>query len=130
VARTLTLTATYTLGAGDGVSSETQSGSATLSSGLSTMIAGSAPAAGKEYVVADFLGSGNKAKGVYFENTDSANSIQLKLSTSTNAGDVATLTVAAGGVVLLHDDADAITHIKVDSTHASAAASFVLSFCE
>ncbi len=128
MARTLTLTATYNLGAGDGVSSETQSGSASLASGLSTMIAGSAPTAGKEYVVADFLGASNKAKGIYFENTDSTNYITLLLSTSAAGGQVANLRVKAGGVVLLHDDSDTITHVKV--TANTAAASYVLSFCE
>jgi hypothetical protein len=128
VARTLKLSATYNLGAGDGVSAETQSANASLSSGLSTMIAGSAPTAGKEYVVADFLGSANKAKGLYFENTDSTNYITLHCGTGTGTSDVCNLRVKAGGVVMFHDDTDAITHIKV--TANTAAASFVLSFCE
>lgn len=128
MARTLKLTATYNLGAGDGVSAETQSANASLSSGLSTMIAGSAPTAGKEYVVADFLGTGNKAKGVYFENTDDTNNITLHCGTGTGTSDVCNLLVKPGSVVMFHDDTDAITHIKV--TASSAAASFVLSFCE
>lgn len=134
MARTLKLTATYNLASGDGVSAETQSAVASLSSGLSTMIAGSAPAAGHEYTVSNFLGSGNRAKGVYFENTDSANTIHLKLSATSDGGEVASLYVAPGSVVLLHDDGSAaagtIAFIKVDSTHASATASFVLAFCE
>ena len=128
MARTLKLSATYNLAAGDGVSAETQSAVSSLTSGLSTMIAGSAPTGGKEYAVADFLGTGNKAKGVYFENTDSTNYITLLCSTGAGLGDVCSLRVAAGSVVMFHDDADAITHIKV--TANGAAATYVLSFCE
>ena len=128
LARTLTLNATYTLGAGDSISSESQSAKFTGSSGLSTTIAGTAPTGGLEYEVANFLGSGNKAAGIYFENTDSTNFITLLLSTGAGLGDVSTLQVNAGSLVLLHDGSDTITHIKV--TADTAAATFVLSFCE
>lgn len=128
MARSLKLSATYNLGAGDGVSAETQSANASLTSGLSTMIAGSAPVAGKEYTVADFLGTGNNAKGIYFENTDSTNYITLLCSQTSDAGDVCTLRVSAGSVVMFHDDSDTIAFIKV--TANTAAASYVLSFCE
>lgn len=128
MARTLKLSATYNLGSGDGVSAETQSANASLSSGLSTMIAGSAPTAGKEYTVADFLGTGNKAKGVYFENTDSTNYITLLCSATSAAGDICAIQVKAGGVVMFHDDSDTIAFVKV--TANTAAASYVLSFCE
>lgn len=129
MARTLKLSATYNLGSGDGVSAETQSAVASLTSGLSTMIAGSAPiTTGKEYAVADFLGSGNSAKGIYFENTDSTNYITLSCGTGSGLSDVCNLRVKAGSVVMFHDDADAITHIKVVAN--TSAASYVLSFCE
>lgn len=129
MARTLKLSATYNLAAGDGVSAETQSAVSSLTSGLSTMIAGSAPiTTGKEYAVADFLGASNKAKGIYFENTDSTNYITLACGTGTGLSDVCNLRVKAGSVVMFHDDTDQITHIKV--TADTAAASFVLSFCE
>jgi len=128
MARTLTLNATYSLGDGDGASSESQGCLKTIASGLSTAINGSAPTSGIEYVVASYLGSGNKAKGIYFENTDATNYCTLKLGTGSGGGQVADLRVKAGSCVLLHDDGDAITHIGV--TANTAAVSFVLAFCE
>ena len=128
MARTLTLTCTYLLGAGDNASSETQTNAASLTSGLSATINGSAPTGGQEYVVAEYLGSGNKAKGIYFENTDTTNYITLKLGTGSGGGQVADVRIKAGSVLCLHDDGDAITHITV--TANSSAATFVLAFCE
>ena len=128
MARTLTLNATYTLGGGDSVSSESQGGLFSTTSGLSTSINGSAPTTGVEYVVASYLGSGNKAKGVYVENTDATNYITVKLGTGSGGGQVADIRLKAGGILMLHDDGDAITHIGL--TANTAAASFVLAFCE
>lgn len=128
MARTLTLSNSYTLGAGDGASGESQSVSFSVGSGLSAVINGSALVAGTEYAVADYLGAGNKAKGIYFENTDATNYCTLKLGTATGGGQVADVRVKAGGTLCLHDDGDAITHIGI--TANTAATTFVLAFCE
>jgi len=128
MARTLTLNATYTLGEGDGASSETQSATFSAASGLSTAINGSAPTSGIEYVVASYLGSGNKAKGVYIENTDATNYITVKLGTGAGGGQVSDVRLIAGGVMMLHNDGDSITHIGL--TANSAPATFMLAFCE
>lgn len=129
MARTLKLTTTYNLGAGDGVSAETQTASTTLTSGASATIAGSAPiTTGVEYVVADFLGTGNKAKGLYIENRDADNALTVNLGTSTGGTEVGTFQIAVGGVMCLHDNNDAITHIGLIGLVAPA--DFVLCFCE
>ena len=128
MARTLTLNATYTLGGGDSVSSESQGGLFSTESGLSTVINGSAPVSGIEYVVASYLGASNKAKGIYVENTDATNYVTVKLGTASGGGQVADIRLKAGGVLMLHNDADAITHIGL--TANSASVSFVLAFCE
>tara|TARA_R110001592_G_scaffold104354_1_gene293658 strand:- start:2536 stop:2922 length:387 start_codon:yes stop_codon:yes gene_type:complete len=128
MARTLTLNATYALGDGDNASSESQGGIFTAASGLSTVINGSAPTGGIEYVVASYLGASNKAKGVYVENTDATNYVVVKLGTGSGGGQVASIRLKAGSMLMLHDDADAITHIGL--TANTAAVSFVLGFCE
>ena len=129
MARTLKITTSYNLGAGDGVSAETQTASTSLSSGTSATIAGSAPiTTGVEYVVADFLGAANKAKGLYIENRDADNALTVKLGTATGGTQVGTFQIAVGGVMCLHDSNDAITHIGLIGL--VAAADFVLCFCE
>lgn len=127
--RTLKLTTTYNLGSGDGASAETQTASTSLSSGLSTTIIGSAGhSAAVEYVVADYLGTGNKAKGIYVENRDDTHSLIVKLGTATGGAQVMDIRIAAGGVACLHDETDAITHINLQGV--TAAADFILCFCE
>lgn len=137
MARTLTLNATYSIGAGDSISSEAQSGKFTVSSGLSSVINGVAPSyttvAGDntyEFVMADLLGASNKAKGIYFENTDSTTEIHLWLGTATGGSQVSNLRVPAGGIVLLYDSSDTITHINVEANSSSVTATYSLSFCE
>ena len=125
--RTNQITASFKVSAGDGAEAVSASKSnASFTSGDSAVINGTAPnTTAQTWTVADFLGAGVAANGVYFENRDSAIAITLECQVSSSAKIL--LSVPAGGVFCARFD-DNVDVIKV--TAASSTADYTLVFAE
>ena len=127
MSRTNEITASFRVTAGGGAEAISASKTnASFTSGDSAVINGTAPnTTAQSWTVADFLGAGVAANGVYFENRDSAIAITLECQVSSAAKVL--LSVPAGGVFCARF-ADNVDLIKV--TAASSTADYTLVFAE
>lgn len=131
MARNNSVSATFTMAAGDGAGGFSESVSASaFTSGDAIMLQGNVGhGAEVQYVLADYGVA--QADGVYFENRDSTNFITLSLRSGAGSGNnEASLKIAPLGVFLVRcDDAQAaLTHIGIQADQA--ACDFVLCVAE
>ncbi len=130
MARNNSVSATFTMAAGDGAGGFSESVSASaFTSGDAIMLQGNVGTSAVEYVLANYGVA--QADGVYFENRDATNYVTLSLRTASgSSNDVSTLKIAPLGVFLVRCDADqaALTHIGIQAD--TAACDFVLCLAE
>ena len=130
MARNNSVSATFTMAAGDGAGGFSESVSASAFTSGAIMLQGNVGhSAEVQYVLANYGVA--QADGVYFENRDSTNFITLSLRSGAGSGnDVSTLKIAPLGVFLVRcDDAQAaLTHIGIQADQA--ACDFVLCVAE